>query len=99
MRDQPPDKYINAFENLMLVKGRGVVPLPDHNNNISTIISEPNLYKLIFRLKAKRAESFTDWVCVEIRPPIRKKRTVAYMTKAIEQYRLVDTTEDAINKY
>jgi prophage antirepressor-like protein len=35
-------------------------------------ISEAGLYKLVFKSKLKSAEVFTDWVCAEVLPSIRK---------------------------
>ena len=33
------------------------------------------MYKLVFKSKAKNAEAFSDWVCSEVLPAIRKKGT------------------------
>lgn len=38
----------------------------------TNIISEPGLYKLIFRSRQPNAEKFTDWVTREVLPSIRK---------------------------
>lgn len=45
-----------------------------------TVISEPGLYKLVFKSHAPNAEKFTDWVADEVLPAIRKHG--AYMTDA-----------------
>jgi len=45
-------------------------------------ITETGLYKLIFKSKAKNAEVFTDWVCSDVLPAIRK--TGSYTAPAIE---------------
>lgn len=37
-----------------------------------TIISEPGMYKLVFRSRKPKAEAFTDWVTREVLPAIRK---------------------------
>ena len=37
-----------------------------------TFITEAGLYKLIFRSKLPNAEKFSDWVCEEVLPAIRK---------------------------
>ena len=37
-----------------------------------TIISEPGMYKLVFRSRKPEAEAFTDWVTREVLPAIRK---------------------------
>jgi hypothetical protein len=49
--------------------------LPDHNDKIAVFISEAGMYKLVFKSKAKNAEAFSDWVCSEVLPAIRKKGT------------------------
>jgi len=36
------------------------------------VISEAGMYRLIFRSKLPAAEKFTDWVCEEVLPSIRK---------------------------
>ena len=40
-------------------------------------ISEGNLYRLVLRSNKKEAEAFTDWVCEEVLPSIRKKQEPA----------------------
>lgn len=37
-----------------------------------TVISEPGMYKLVFKSHAKNAEKFTDWVASDVLPSIRK---------------------------
>ena len=39
---------------------------------ISTFLSEAQVYKLIMRSNAKNAEQFQDWVCGEVLPSIRQ---------------------------
>ncbi len=48
-------------------------------------ISEAGLYKLVFKSRTESAEIFTDWVCEEVLPQIRK--TGSYMSH-----------DDAVNK-
>ena len=72
IRDHVPEKCKSTLENLMLASGRGKSPLPDRNDRISAFISEAGLYRLAFKSKAKNAELFTDWVCSEVLPQIRK---------------------------
>ena len=52
---------------------------PDHNGKLDMYINEAGMCKLIFRSKNKQAEAFTEWVCSEVLPSIRKYG--AYITK------------------
>ena len=72
IKDHVPDKYKNSLDNLTLASGSAEAPLPDRNEKISIFISEAGMYKLVFKSKAKNAEAFTDWVCSEVLPSIRK---------------------------
>ena len=45
---------------------------PDANELKTSWISEAGLYRLVFKSKLKSAEVFTDWVCAEVLPSIRK---------------------------
>jgi prophage antirepressor-like protein len=47
----------------------------------TTIVSEPGLYRLVFKSRKKEAESFKRWVCHEVLPAIRK--TGAYLAPGI----------------
>ena len=38
----------------------------------TAIVSEPGLYRLVFKSRKKEAESFKRWVCHEVLPSIRK---------------------------
>jgi prophage antirepressor-like protein len=49
-----------------------------NNNNRTTVISEPALYRLILRSNRPEAEPFQDWVFEEVLPTIR--RTGQYLT-------------------
>ena len=49
---------------------------------ISVFISEAGLYKLALKSKAKNAQAFSDWVCSEVLPSIRK--TGSYGAPAAE---------------
>lgn len=55
------------------------------------IISEPGLYKLVFRSNKPEAEKFTDWVASEVIPSIRK--TGSY---SVQQYQIPQTFSDAL---
>ena len=50
----------------------GKTPTLDVSELNSSWISEAGLYKLVFKSKVKSAEVFTDWVCSEVLPSIRK---------------------------
>ena len=46
IRDHVPEKFKKTLESLMLSSGRGVSPLPDHNDRIAMYINEPSLYSV-----------------------------------------------------
>ncbi|MFM7985774.1 MAG: Bro-N domain-containing protein, partial [Candidatus Fonsibacter sp.] len=99
IRDHIPEKYKNTLENLMTASGRGETSLPNYNDRIAMFINEPGLYRLIFRSKVKEAEAFTDWVCSEVLPSIRKNGS--YITKelAMQKWNLYEyDQEDAIRR-
>lgn len=58
-------------------KGITKMETPGGKQNI-TIISEPGLYKLVFKSHAESAERFTNWIARKVLPAIR--RHGAYMT-------------------
>lgn len=53
-------------------KGVAITDPPDHISQNYAIVSEPGLYKLIFRSRKERAKAFTRWVTHEVLPMIRK---------------------------
>lgn len=53
-----------------------------------TMISEANLYKLVFQSRKPQAERFTDWVTSEVLPAIRKHG--AYMSEEVIERTLSD---------
>lgn len=53
-----------------------------------TMISESNLYKLVFQSRKPEAERFADWVTSEVLPAIRKHG--AYMTDGVIERTLTD---------
>lgn len=78
-------KPANAIKKYVPDKFKGVTKMmtPGGKQEM-TVISEPGLYKLIFKSHASNAERFTDWVAEEVLPAIRKHG--AYMTpKTIEE--------------
>ncbi|MCM3884118.1 phage antirepressor KilAC domain-containing protein [Frankia sp. R82] len=52
-------------------KGTHPVRTPGGLQNL-TVVSEPGLYKLILRSRAKKAQAFTRWVTHEVLPEIRR---------------------------
>ena len=72
IQDHIPDKYKSTLRELINKGGSPNTVLPDHNDLISTFINEAGLYKLIFRSNCPNAEIFTDWVCSDVLPSIRK---------------------------
>ena len=46
-----------------------------------TFINEPGLYRLIMRSNMPKAEDFTDWVCGEVLPSIRKTGKYSLVAK------------------
>ncbi|MBQ3442330.1 MAG: hypothetical protein IJG33_03690 [Selenomonadaceae bacterium] len=61
VREHVPDKF----------KGVSVLDTPGGNQKV-VIISEAGLYRLAFSSKLPSAVKFTDWVCEEVLPSIRK---------------------------
>lgn len=52
-------------------RGRYIVPTPSSRQEM-VIISEPGLYKLIFKSRKPEAKAFTRWVTSEVLPTLRK---------------------------
>ncbi len=48
------------------------------------IISEPGLYRLIFKSRKKEAEAFKRWVCHDVLPSIRKTGAYVMPNRAME---------------
>jgi prophage antirepressor-like protein len=44
----------------------------DPNVTQISLISEPGMYKLVFKSRKPEAEKFSDWVVTEVLPTIRK---------------------------
>jgi prophage antirepressor-like protein len=61
-------------------KGLHTVQTPGGEQKLQ-VISEPGLYRLVFKSRKKEAESFKRWVCHEVLPAIRK--TGAYLAPGI----------------
>ena len=72
-------------------KGLHTVQTPGGEQKLQ-VISEPGLYRLVFKSRKKEAEAFKRWVCHEVLPSIRK--TGAYLAEGIniEQLQKVLTT-------
>ena len=79
VKDHVPLKFKNKLSYLLKASRIGKTPnleLSDLNTNW---ICEAGLYKLVFKSKLKSAEVFSDWVCSEVLPAIRK--TGSYNSK------------------
>ena len=61
IREHIPDKF----------KGVSVLDTPGGKQKV-VVINEAGMYRLVFRSKLPAAEKFTDWVCEEVLPSIRK---------------------------
>ena len=57
-------------------------------------ISEPNLYRVIFRSNKEQARQFQDWVVNEVLPTIRK--TGAYVSESQQPSQPIGETEDKL---
>lgn len=60
LRDHVPDKFKTVNETFTV---NGTAPI---------LINEAGMYKLVFRSKLENAEKFSDWVCEDVLPSIRK---------------------------
>ncbi|MDQ7023520.1 MAG: BRO family protein [Candidatus Gracilibacteria bacterium] len=50
-----------------------IVGITDDANTVRiSLISEPRMYKLVFKSRKPEAEKFSDWVVSEVLPTIRK---------------------------
>lgn len=69
------------------IKCQGVTKIHIEDNNgrrqLTTLISEPILYELIFRSKKERAVKFRAWVTTEVLPSLRKYGEYRMSTKLI----------------
>ena len=67
VRIHVPDKYKGVFE----------IETPGGKQKV-TFINEAGVYKLVLKSKMPKAEEFSDWLCADVAPSIRK--TGVYMT-------------------
>ena len=67
-----PLKFKHKFGFLLSKLRVSVADTPSMGDQETQWISEAGLYKLVFKSKLKSAEVFTDWVCTEVLPSIRK---------------------------
>ena len=60
-------------------------PVLDANNHVqnTTFITEPQLYFVMMRSRAKVAREFRQWICNEVLPSIRKTGAYAVSTRKI----------------
>jgi prophage antirepressor-like protein len=70
--DHVPLKYKNKLRFLIAASRIGKSPIQDVNELNASWICEAGLYKLVLKSRAKHAETFSDWVCSEVLPAIRK---------------------------
>ncbi|MFM7988709.1 MAG: Bro-N domain-containing protein, partial [Candidatus Fonsibacter sp.] len=57
------------------------------NQKKAMFINEASLYRLTLRSKYSKAEEFTDWVCSEVLPSIKKHGTYETPKATIERIR------------
>ena len=73
---------------------------PAIQNKLCTFLTEAQMYKLIMRSKAKRAEEFQDWICGEVLPSIRK--TGSYQVKPLldtsDPIAVLEALKDSVEK-
>ena len=79
IREHVPDKF----------KGGAEMDTPGGVQNV-VVINEAGMYKLVMRSKLESAENFSDWVCEEVLPSIRKtgSYSVECETNAVELKRI-----------
>ena len=77
VRNHVPDKF----------KGVSVLETPGGKQNV-VVINEAGMYKLVMRSKLESAEKFSDWVCEEVLPSIRKTGGYSVKDPAEERRRL-----------
>lgn len=69
-------EYKNGRDTIARIFSEGVVlcntPTKGGEQKLS-YLTEKQLYKLVMRSRAKKAEAFQDWVCGEVLPTIRKR--------------------------
>ena len=70
--DHVPHKFKKSRSQLTSASSVLKTPTLDPNDGKVMFISEAGLFKLVFKSKAKNAEAFSDWVCSEVLPKIRK---------------------------
>ena len=94
VREHIPEKFKQSYQSLISSVGPPKTGGLDHNDKTTLYINEAGLYKLIFRSKNKQAEAFSDWVCCEVLPSIRKHGAYITKEKAIELYGLIDDDQE-----
>jgi prophage antirepressor-like protein len=67
-------EYVNAAKAVrMHCKGSSEMGIPSAGGyQVTKIIPEADLYRLVMRSKMKKAEEFADWVVEDVLPSIRK---------------------------
>ena len=95
VKDHVPLKFKNKLSFLVRSSNLGKNPILDVSHLNTAWISEAGLFKLVFRSKAKHAETFQDWVCSEVLPSIRK--TGSYNSKY--PYRRDNITNEEVEQF
>lgn len=80
LKDHVPDKYKLTEQIVTSGQRRSV-----------TLINEAGLYKLVMRSKLESAEKFSDWVCEEVLPSIRKTGTYTVENPRIPTDQLINS--------
>lgn len=71
----PTDALTNISDKMkMTLEGKeSILGITEDANTVRILlISEPGMYKLVFRSRKPEAEKFSDWVVSEVLPTIRK---------------------------
>ena len=95
VKDHVPLKFKNKLSFLVRTSNLGKNPFWTVSDLNTAWISEAGLFKLVFRSKAKHAETFQDWVCSEVLPSIRK--TGSYNSKY--PYRRDNITNEEVEQF
>lgn len=71
----PTDALSNLSDKMKLtLEGKeSILAITEDANTVRILlVSEPGMYKLVFRSRKPEAEKFSDWVVSEVLPTIRK---------------------------
>ncbi|MFM7981339.1 MAG: Bro-N domain-containing protein, partial [Candidatus Fonsibacter sp.] len=92
--DHVPVKFKKPYKSLLDSIGRPEIgrQTQDYNELNAMFINEAGLYRLIMRSKTEKAEEFTDWVCSEVLPTIRKTGSYIPNQEGAKRFLLIDDT-------